>query len=102
MLFVGCDSDDAGSRPVAANDTVQTSPGQAATISVLANDTGEGLTIDSFQERTPSRGRVSKNESEQLVYRPGPGFLGTDVFTYAARDAQGVVTKNATVTVTVQ
>ncbi|WP_420454811.1 Ig-like domain-containing protein [Rubrivirga sp.] len=103
FLSTGCDSaDDQDAETVANNDSAQTSPGEAVTINVLANDRGSDLTIDSFQDRTRSGGTVSKTESDALSYRPGPGFLGADSFTYTARNGDGVTSKNATVTVTVQ
>ena len=101
-LVAGCDSGDDTTGPVANNDSAQTGPGQAVTINVLANDTGGGLTIESFRERSSGGGTVSKTDNERLTYRPRGGFLGTDSFTYVAQSASGETSKNATVTVTVQ
>ena len=99
----GCDStNDPDAETVANNDTAQTSPGEAVTINVLANDRGRDLAIASFQDRTRNGGAVTRTEGDALSYRPGPGFLGTDSFTYTARNGDGVSSKNATVTVTVQ
>ncbi len=102
VLLGGCDAGNDQPEVVATNDTAQTSPGQAVTIHVLANDTGSDLAIESFQERAVRGGRITRTEGDALSYRPGAGFLGTDSFTYVARDGAGVTSKNAIVTVVVQ
>ena len=102
-LLGGCDSDDAtDSEVVAANDSAETRPGESVTIDVLANDRGRNLTIESFQERTDAGATVTLTDDDALLYRPSPGHLGTDAFTYLARNDEGVTSKRATVTVAVR
>lgn len=101
FLASGCDSG-GSAEPVANSDRTQTRPGEAVTINVLANDTGTNLTVATFQARSANGGVVTRAEGERLTYQPRAGFLGTDFFTYVARDDAGLESKNGTVTVVVQ
>ena len=79
-------------------DSAGTTQGNAVTIDVLANDTGSGLSIDTFE--TPAHGTVT-NTNNKLVYQPNVGFSGTEVFSYQAIDASGnTASANVTITVT--
>ncbi|MGI1679976.1 MAG: autotransporter domain-containing protein [Cellvibrionaceae bacterium] len=75
-------------------------------IDVLANDTNnlEGspdIFIQSFDSSSASYGSVVLTESNSLAYTPpSDDFVGTDTFTYAARDQSGYG-GSATVTITV-
>lgn len=86
--------------PVAADDAWTTAVNTPLTVpaaGVLANDTGLGLTAGSAS--LPSHGTVVLDPTGALVYRPAPGFSGTDTFTYAA--SAGGPSAGATVTITV-
>ncbi len=84
-------------RPLAVDDDVTTQAGQPVTINVLANDTGEGLTI--INVGTPSNGAAVPS-ANAILYTPNPNFAGTDSFTYTIQDRFGQ-TDSATVTITV-
>ena len=84
--------------PIARSDTVQTTPGTAVTIAVLANDIGTGLAIIGVGQ--PSQGTVVLTADQRLTYTPPAGFQGVTSFTYTIRDAEGL-TAQATVTVSV-
>ncbi len=58
----------------------------AVEIDVLANDSGVGLSIDSFTQ--PENGSVSEGENGGLVYLPNVGFTGPDTFTYTVIDEE--------------
>lgn len=68
-------------------DAVVTTVATPVTISVLANDSGAGLTITSFA--TPAHGSLVFNDSQSFTYTPNAGFIGDDSFAYTVRDAQG-------------
>ena len=82
----------------AVNDTATTQAGNPVTITVLVNDTGEGLTL--IQVSDPPNGSAAINGGT-VVYTPDAGFTGTDAFTYTIRDRFGQ-TDTATVRVTVR
>lgn len=89
--------------PVAANDSLSTTAGTAASVNVLANDTdpsGHSLVLTNLD--TPAHGTVVKGSGGQVTYTPAAGFTGTDEFGYTVCDA--VVTtacSSAKVSVTV-
>lgn len=90
--------------PTAVNDGVPAPKNSSVNINVLANDTdpnGDTLSVDSFTQ--PSKGTVTKNADGTLKYtaQNGSGGTGTFTFTYKARDPQGNISNNATVTLTV-
>ncbi len=88
--------------PVAAGDARTIEPAQPVTVPVLANDTdanGDSLTISSFDAVSADGGTVTAAGAGQLRYVPGPGFAGTDTFTYRVSDGNGG-TDTATVTIT--
>ena len=85
--------------PTAQDDAVSTGAGQAVTINVLENDTGDGLTVTGVTD--PPGGAASIAGGGQTVtYTPDPGFSGEDTFAYTVTDANGA-TAQATVRVTV-
>jgi len=88
--------------PIAANDTATTAFNTAATISVLGNDTYNGLatTVALVSGQGPANGTVSVNGSNQVVYTPTSGFTGTNTFKYKITNANGT-SNEATVTVNV-
>jgi hypothetical protein len=74
------------------------------TLAVLQNETFRtggslaNLTIDSVG--IPSAGGTVTISGNSLIYKPAPGFIGTETFTYTVRD-QNNVADMATVTITV-
>lgn len=88
--------------PVAVNDAAATAFNTAATISVLGNDTYNGLatTVALVAGQGPANGTVSVNSSNQVVYTPATGFTGVNTFKYKISNANGT-SNEATVTVNV-
>jgi Lysyl oxidase/Bacterial Ig domain len=64
-----------------------------------------GRPVDFELERPPAHGSVSIAPAGDLgadaTYAPNPGFVGTDSFTFTAKDARGLESAAATVAVTV-
>ena len=88
-------------EPEATDDIASTEPGEAVTISVLANDNdpdGDDLTVS--EETPPANGTIVINDDGTITYTPNAGFEGTDTFTYTITDSNGD-TDTATVTVEV-
>ena len=76
--------------PVAADDQVTTTPGTATTIDVTDNDrdpddpdTYPAIVVVTGQ---PDQGTAEARPDLSIVYTPGPGFVGTDRFTYSLCD----------------
>lgn len=91
----------ANRTPIAVNDTATVTKDTSAVITVLANDSdpdGDVLTVASAT--AASHGTVVVNANNTVTYTPVAGYVGTDVFTYTARDAAGLVAVG-TVAVTV-
>ena len=91
-------------RPVAGDDTATTTEGTAVGIAVLANDTDDGalnpatVTVGML----PANGTTTVESSTGVItYTPTAGFTGTDSFAYTVADTAGLVSNDATVTVTV-
>jgi len=83
--------------PVANTDIAETNVNTAVTVNVLANDTGNSLTISSIGN--PSSGTVVIDNGK-ILYTPATGFSGTATFSYTAVDSIGQkATGNVTVTV---
>lgn len=86
--------------PVAVDDVSKTTPGQAVTIDVLANDTDpdadDSHTVAAVT--TPSNGAASI-VNDEVVYTPNANFLGLDSFDYTISD--GRLTDTGTVQVAV-
>ncbi|MEQ1637885.1 MAG: Ig-like domain-containing protein [Methylococcales bacterium] len=90
--------------PVAYDDAATTKQGQPITGNLLANDTDAeaNILVSSIIIGTqPANGGVIVNGDGSVTYTPNAGFAGTDTFTYAVKDALGLVSNIATVTVTV-
>jgi hypothetical protein len=91
----------ANHAPQAANDYGFTSPGQAITIDVLANDSdadGDALSVSAVAQ--PAHGTVVINGDSTVRYTPASGFTGSDTFSYTVRDTAGA-TSTATVSITI-
>ena len=89
-------------NPTAVADNTSTPKNVTANVSVLANDSdvdGDVLSVQSVSQG--ANGNVSITASGKTVqYKPKPGFIGTDTFTYTVSDGKGGVA-TALVTVTV-
>jgi len=84
--------------PATAPDIVVTPADTAVVIAPLANDSGDGLLLESFTQ--PAHGLLVAHPDATLTYTPAPGFTGVDSFTYTVRDAAGA-TATGTVTISV-
>jgi VCBS repeat-containing protein len=91
--------------PVADNDSYNTNENTPLTIAapgVLANDTDvEGSTLTAALVAGPSNGTLTLNANGSFTYTPNANFIGTDTFTYKARD-HSLDSNVATVSITVQ
>ena len=91
--------------PIANSDTALTNQDTAVEIDVTINDTDADGTIDLATvaiTQAPANGGVSVNTVTGVVtYTPNSGYFGTDTFKYRVNDNDGVVSNEATVTVTV-
>ena len=84
---------------VAANDAFDVVLDTTTNLDVLANDTGSGLYIVSFDANS-LQGFSITGTAASLTYTPTGGFTGTDSFSYTIADANGDET-SAIVTLTV-
>jgi hypothetical protein len=74
---------------VAAADAKAIVRGSSVTLQVLANDSdpdGDQLTLMAVQ--SPQHGTATRSGSS-IIYRPAPGFVGVDQFTYTISDGRG-------------
>uniref|UniRef100_UPI0006507570 cadherin-like domain-containing protein n=1 Tax=Crocosphaera watsonii TaxID=263511 RepID=UPI0006507570 len=90
--------------PVTNNDTIETNEDTAVTINILENDSDidselnpESITITT----EPNNGIVTVNDDETVTYSPNNNFNGEDSFSYIVEDAEGFVSNEATVNITV-
>ncbi len=84
--------------PDAVEDEAATVIGAPVTIEVLANDTGEGLSVTDVSD--PANGTAAIVGGTSVSYTPDPAYMGTDGFTYTVTDTNNQ-TDTAGVTVTV-
>lgn len=86
--------------PVATNLTLAVAKNTAGSVTLRATDADAGTTLTWRIVSQTAHGTVALNGTK-ATYRPDPGYVGSDVFTYAAWD--GSTDSNlATVTVTVK
>jgi hypothetical protein len=84
--------------PTASNDATTTPANTPATVDVLANDHGTGLTLSSVTQG--ANGSVAI-VAAKAVYTPSHNFSGADAFTYTAKDSTNhPVTASVAITVT--
>ncbi len=85
--------------PAAVDDNAETFTNVWASLDVLANDydlNDDTLVIDQFQSQTQQGGTVERlvgtgpGGRDELLYKPTPGFAGTDAFVYTIKDATGL------------
>ncbi|MDJ0366658.1 Ig-like domain-containing protein [Hymenobacter sp. H14-R3] len=102
----------ARAAPVANSDAASTPGKTAATFSVTANDTGAPVaaTVDFTTSTTAARlttrtvggqGTFTVDDLGNVTFTPLATFSGTSSTTYFVRDAAGVASNRATITVTV-
>ncbi|MGB1310716.1 MAG: Ig-like domain-containing protein [Leucothrix sp.] len=77
-----------GAYPTSAEDFATTSQNTAITIDVLANDSGNGLTLTSANPYSVNGGNVAITNG-QILYTPKNNFTGVDNFWYVFSDNQG-------------
>ncbi len=92
--------------PTAGNDLYQVQQGRELIVAapgVLANDTSPNprLTLTALLQQDAAKGALFLRPDGSFVYTPGPGFAGTDQFSYIARDSEGRVSQVANVGITV-
>nr|WP_013334799.1 CARDB domain-containing protein [Gloeothece verrucosa]ADN18050.1 YD repeat protein [Gloeothece verrucosa PCC 7822] len=86
--------------PIAVNDSATTKQNQFIVIDVLANDS-----IGTFNPQIKtdsSHGKIVVNSDGTISYTPVGKFSGTDMFSYFLTDENGLISNEATVTVTVE
>ncbi len=97
-----------GASPIVANNDSATTPQNTpVTVSVLGNDTLDGVPADPAkvtvtQVNPPANGSVVINTDGTVTYTPNTGFAGTDTFTYQiCENLNPTNCATATVTITV-
>lgn len=88
-LTLTCDN----KPPVAIGDILNTLKGVPADGNVLTNDYDpdeDPITVNTVPVSGPSNGSVVLNANGTYTYTPGPGFVGTDRFSYEVCDNQPI------------
>lgn len=91
--------------PVALDDNATTQADTAVAIDILDNDFDPEGALDPGSvaiKGQAANGTVTIDGSGGVAYTPADGFVGTDSFTYTVRDAAGLASNVATVSITVQ
>lgn len=89
--------------PVANSDTATTDSNNSVEIAALKNDKdpeGQPLSIVSATV-SPDEGSVLVTANNTISFTPKPGFVGTAVISYTAKDSQGVLSNSTFVSVKV-
>jgi VCBS repeat-containing protein len=90
--------------PVATSDTATVAEGASTTIAILANDTTPTGSLDpasiEFTE-LPTKGTLVKNADGTVVYTHSGGESTSDTFKYTVKGTNGVVSNEATVSITI-
>ena len=90
----------ANRAPIANRDTASVNEDQAATISVLSNDSDpDGDSISVVSATTPAHGSATVNANGTITYTPAANYNGADTFRYTITD--GSLTASSTVTINV-
>uniref|UniRef100_A0A1V2I8W2 3-phytase n=1 Tax=Pseudofrankia asymbiotica TaxID=1834516 RepID=A0A1V2I8W2_9ACTN len=79
-----------GDEPLAKDDSYQVQAGRTLTASghgdsILRNDKGENLEL--VTNTKPANGTLTLEPDGTFTYKPNPGFIGTDSFSYTVSDA---------------
>ncbi|MBN2474802.1 MAG: tandem-95 repeat protein [Pirellulales bacterium] len=75
--------------PLALRDSVEVREDGETAVAVLANDSdGDGDSLAVVQFTQGRHGSVADGGDGTLVYRPQPGFVGNDAFTYTIADGR--------------
>ena len=85
-------------NPLAANDNTTAYINTPVTIDALANDTGNGLTINNVD--TPNNG-TAVISNHKIIYTPTTDFTETDTFNYTIQNEEGL-TDSGLISVTVR
>ncbi|MBC9719668.1 cadherin-like domain-containing protein, partial [Streptomyces sp. TRM66268-LWL] len=94
----GIGTSDPDPNPVAADDGVSTVRDVAVSVDVLANDSGDGLSLESVSD--PANGAAQVRDGK-VLYTPDRGVVGADSFEYTVKDSAGrTATGKVSVTVT--
>ncbi|MFC3196333.1 gliding motility-associated C-terminal domain-containing protein, partial [Parapedobacter deserti] len=91
--------------PVADHDQVAGNANDAIVIPITDNDSGSTYPLDPSSVEIvspPQNGTLTINPDGTVTYRPHPGYMGNDTFTYRVRDSGGNWSNEATVTITVE
>jgi VCBS repeat-containing protein len=94
----------ANTPPVAADDTATVTQGQSTTISVAANDTSEGSTLNLTSvtiTQLPTNGTAVANSDGTVTYTNNGNSATSDSFQYTIKDQNGKVSNAAAVSITV-
>ena len=86
--------------PTALDDSAETFEEESVVVSVLANDTGEGLFLSRIVN-APINGTAVINSDGTVTYTPNVGFLGLESFVYEVCTVDDLCT-TATVTIEVK
>jgi gliding motility-associated-like protein len=89
--------------PVVVNDAATTDEGIPVKIKILSNDYDVDGTLQpsSVLITGESGGSFVANNNGEVTFTPSPGFYGTATANYTVQDDDGLVSKSATITVTV-
>ncbi|MGH2721445.1 MAG: Ig-like domain-containing protein, partial [Actinomycetota bacterium] len=89
-----------GHQPVAVGDTATTPEDTAVIVNVATNDTVLDGPATVTVATQPANGTAAVGAANAVTYTPGPGFFGTDAFTYTVTD-KDLDSATATVSVSV-
>jgi hypothetical protein len=92
--------------PLAVDDTYVVGSGETLNVpspGVLSNDSGAAVTdvLSAEVVTTTTSGVLSLEADGSFTYRPSPGFLGLDTFSYQIQNQSGTRSEPATVSITV-
>lgn len=85
---------------IAQNDIVATTDNRLVIIDVLANDSFKTGNLPTLALSTNPGSGIATVENDQINYRPNPGFVGTDTFSYTITNENNSI-ETATVSIMV-
>ena len=105
-VVITVEGEQSNKKPVANDDTAETTEGTAVVIDVLDNDYDEDGVLEIFSvnvTEAASNGRIYVDSlTGKVTYTPDEGFVGEDSFKYTVRDNYGEESNEATVVITVK